>query len=202
MPASWRSRICSGRYGVTEPTHSPESLNRFGRSAKYLARTFRFPPSDMQDAAQEALIRAWQAPPDKPLAYYEVAMRRRLIDHQKGALFGTTRTNNGGRGPRRVQSVRPLDSLVESEEPGLRDTYPSDSDLSWAYEQVRNLVDKEMLDDVVSGRTEQRGPWLFPDRHQKQWPEFKRHLKEAYNDDTSRGTDDGNSHRDPNRARA
>ena len=83
MPASWRSRICSGRYGVTEPTHSPESLNRFGRSAKYLARTFRFPPSDMQDAAQEALIRAWQAPPDKPLAYYEVAMRRRLIDHQR-----------------------------------------------------------------------------------------------------------------------
>ena len=200
MPLSWRLRTCNGRCGVTEHTHSPESLNRFGRSAKYLARTFRFLPNDVQDAAQEALIRAWQAPPDKPLAYYEVAMRRRLIDVQEGARFGTTRANHGGHGPRRVRSVGPLDALTENQEPGLRDTYPSDIDLSWAYGQVRNPVDKEMLDDVVSGRTEQRGPWLFPDRHQKQWPEFKRHLKEAYNGDTSRGTDNSNSYRDPNRA--
>ena len=169
------------------PTHSPESLNRFGKSAQYLVRTFRFPPEQTQDAAQEALIRAWQAPPDKPLAYYEVAMRRRLIDVQKGAVFGTTRTNNGGRGPRMVQSVETLDEVAPSNEQkfAVRDTYPSDSDLSWAYNSVRNQVDKEMLDDVVSGHTEQRGPWLFPDRHQKQWPEFKRHLKGVYNGNTS-----------------
>lgn len=167
--------------------HTDLSLARFKKSASYLARKYRFGANDIQDAAQEALIRAWQAPPDKPLSYYEKAMRNRLLDFQEGARFGTIRANHGGRGPLRVTSVTWLgdSELPESQQPATRDEYPSDTNLSWAYHAARNQVDREMLDDVVSGRTEKRGRYIFPDRHQNQWPEFKRYLKGVLHDNNA-----------------
>ena len=159
--------------------HSAESLNRFRASANYLARKLVSDPSLRADAAQEGWVRAWQAPEGHALAYYERAIRNRILDVLRGASLGTNRTNNGGRGPLRVQSIQ---AMPDWEAPAFRRLEPSQTDeqplsLAWAITACDTELDKTLVYGVALGlqiREIAESQGLNPRNVQRYW---QRHTK-------------------------